>query len=171
MKRRDGAPLRHGIVAFAFGVPWSILPNVRIAEIASELSRELEAPIYTQLDVRPDEGLVVEYTEEEPGSPPPTLRIARGAVQWAKQNGLTELWVVAAKPHLWRVLRDVREANKEVHANLGIFCRHSLIDQYLEYSWFTPNSAQEHTRSSELWNKRENILKRTPYFIYKRIAS
>jgi hypothetical protein len=162
---------RHGVVAFAFGVPWTIIPNLRIAEIASQLSRELDAPIYTQLDVRPDRGLVVEYAEEAPGSPPPTLRIARGAINWAKQNWLTDLWVVAAKPHLWRALRDVREANKEAHMSLGILCPHSQIDQYLEYSWYAPASTQEHTRSREQWDKRDKVLKKTPFFIYKRIAS
>jgi len=103
-----------GIVAFAFGVPDTISSNRRIAEIASKKAHELDAPVYTQLDVRVESGIQVEYIKEDFSKPPSTLRMARGVVQWAKQKGFTELWVVAAKPHLWRVIRDIQQAIREV---------------------------------------------------------
>lgn len=158
-----------GVVAFAFGVPETILSNRRIAEIVSKKARELNAPVYTQLDVRVEPGVEVTYTDESPGNPPPTLRIARGAVRWAKQQGFTELWVIAAKPHLWRTLRDTERAVREAGAQIGIsVC--GEIEHYPEDSWFCPNSTQERTRSRKAWGRREKVLKLMPFFIYKHIA-
>jgi len=159
-----------GVVAFAFGIPETILANQHIAEIASKKARELNGSIYTQLDIRVEDGIPVEHTEEEPGSPPPTLRIARGAVRWAIRLGLTELWIVAAKPHLWRALRDIHQAVREAGARVEIYvCKE--IEQYPEDSWFCPDSAQERVRSRKAWDKQENILKLMPFFVYKRVAS
>ena len=159
-----------GIVAFAFGVPDTIRSNWLIAEIASEKAQKLGAPVYTQLDVRIKPGIEVEYTNEEPGFPPPTLRIARGAVQWAKRNGFKDLVIIAAKPHLWRVRRDVKQAIYESGARIEAYvCKE--MDQYPEGYWYCPDSTQERVRSREAWNKRERILKFMPFFIYKRIAS
>ena len=112
----------------------------------------------------------MEYTDEESGNPPPTLRIARGAIQWAKRYRLTELWVVAAKPHLWRALLDVEKAILEDGARIKVYvCK--KIEQYPEDSWFCPDSTQDRVQSREAWNRRENILKLIPFFIYKRVAS
>ena len=159
-----------GVVAFAFGVPDTIRSNRRIAEIASKKARELNGGVYTQIDIRVDKGIPVEYTKEEPGNPPPTLRIARGAVQWAKRHRLTELWVVAAKPHLWRALRDVQRAVREGRAWIEVrACKE--VEQYPEDSWFCPDSTQDRVRSREAWDKRERILKLMPFFFYKRVAS
>ena len=159
-----------GVVAFAFGIPETILANQHIAEIASKKARELNGSIYTQLDIRVEDGIPVEHTEEEPGSPPPTLRIARGAVQWAKRHELTELWVVAAKPHLWRALRDVQQAVREAGARIEVrVCKE--IEQYPEDSWFCPDSTQDRVSSRKDWNRRERILRFMPFFVYKRVAS
>lgn len=159
-----------GIVAFAFGVPETILANRRIAEIASKKAREFNGQVYTQLDIRVENGVPVDYTEEKPGNPPPTLRIARGAVKWAKRHGLTELWIVAAKPHLWRALRDIQQAIREDGARIEVrVC--TEIEQYPEDSWFCPDSTQDRVRSREVWDKRENIVKLIPFFVYKRVAS
>lgn len=162
--------MKAGVVAFAFGVPASILSNRRIAEIASKKAREFNARVYTQLDISVEEGISVDRTREIPGEPPPTLRFARGAVEWAKQGGLTALWVVAAKPHLWRALRDTQQAVREAGARIEVRVCEEL-EQYPEDSWFCPDSTQERTRSHAAWNKRENILKFLPFFIYKYIAS
>jgi len=159
-----------GVIAFAFGVPETILSNRRIAEIASKKAREINGQVYAQLDIRVEEGIPVEYTKEEPGNPPPTLRIARGAVQWAKRHGLTELWVVAAKPHLWRALRDVQRAVREDGARIEVrVCKE--VEQYPEDSWFCPYSTQDRVRSREAWDKRERILKLMPFWLYKLVAS
>ncbi len=159
-----------GILAFGFGRPWTILSNRRIAQIASQKSRELKVRVYTQLDVRVENDILVDYIDEEPGNPPPTLRIARGAVQWAKQHGLTELLIIAAKPHLWRALRDVQRAVNEAGTQIKLrACKE--IERYPKDSWFCPESTQERIRYRKAWNKREKILRLVPFFIYKRLAS
>lgn len=158
-----------GVIAFAFGVPGTILSNQRIAQIASRKAQELTAPIYTQLDVHVESGIEVEYTKEEPGNPPPSLRIARGAVQWAERQRFTELWVVAAKPHIWRCLRDLKYAVREARAKIEVkACKE--IEQYPEDEWFCSDSIQERTRSRKNWQRRERILRLIPIFLYKLIA-
>lgn len=159
-----------GIVAFAFGAPDTIRSNQLIAQIAFQKAGKLNAPVYTQLDVRVESGIEVRYTNEEPGNPPPTLRMARNAVQWAKWKELTELWVVAAKPHIWRALRDVEQAVREAEGGIIVrACKE--VEWYPEDSWFCPDSTQDRTRSQKAWNKREKILKFMPMFLYKLVTS
>jgi hypothetical protein len=161
--------LKAGIIAFAFGMPWAIPPNKTIAEIASKRARELHAPIYTQGDIHIDNGIEVEYINQDIDNPPPTLCIARGAVQWAKQRGFNYLLIVAAKPHLWRVVRDVKKAIREAGAKIEVQTDLEIED-YPENNWFCPTSRQERTRSKVEWNKRERILKLLPFCIYKIVA-
>ena len=111
----------------------------------------------------------VVYTKEEKGSPPPTLRIARGAVNWAKELGFKELWIVAAKPHLSRCKRDLNYAVDESESQIYVrIC--GDIYNYSEDEWYCPESEQKHTRSAKDWRKRERKLKKMPMFIYKRVA-
>jgi hypothetical protein len=159
-----------GVVAFAFGVPHNIQSNRWIAEIASLKARELCAPVYTQADGCVQSGIRVEYTPEEPGNPPSTLRMARGAVAWAQQNKLTTLWVSAAKPHLWRCARDLKYAICEARAQIVVrICKE--IEQYPENEWYCSDSIQPRVRSRKEWRKRECILEWMPMLLYKRVAS
>ncbi|MBI2010933.1 MAG: hypothetical protein HYS89_01725 [Candidatus Colwellbacteria bacterium] len=159
-----------GIVAFAFGAPSSIRSNQLIGQIATGEAWGLKAPIYTQLDIHIESGVEVTYADEKPGEPPTTLRIARGAVGWAKQRGLTELWVAAAAPHLWRAWRDLRKAVRE--AGGGIHVRPCPeIELYPWNGWFSADSTQQRTRSEKTWNRRERVLKLMPFWLYKRVAS
>lgn len=158
-----------GIVAFAFGTPHTISSNQRIARIASQMAHALDIPVYTQFDIHCEPGVEVEYTSE-PGDPPPTLRIARGAVQWAKQREFRELWIVAAKPHLWRCIRDLTYAVRKARVEIKVLvCKE--IEQSTESDWFCPDSTQARTRSWENWYGRERILKLMPIFLYKYLAS
>lgn len=158
------------VVAFAFGVPADILSNRRIAAIASKKAKEFGAPVYTQLDVRVEPGIKVSYTEEKPGNPPPTLRIARDAVHWARRRGITRLWVVAAKPHLRRAVRDLEYVIYETNARLKVRpCEE--IELYPEEEWFCSDSTQPRTNSAKAWRSRERILQRLPMFVYKLVAS
>ena len=159
-----------GIIAFAFGVPAAIRSNRQIALIASDQAKKLNAPVFTQADVRLEHGITASRIDEEPGKPPPTLRMARDAIKWAIKNGITELHVVAAKPHMWRAHRDVRRAVQEIGMQHRIAV-HSIDTKFPKDSWFCVDSTQERVRSPEAWNKRERILKWLPFFIYKRVAS
>lgn len=167
MKRKDVV----GIVAFGFGVPSTIYSNCCIAQIASQKARELNVPVYTQLDVRVERGIEVKYINEELGNPPPTLRIARGAVQWAKKRGLKVLLIVAAQPHLWRCERDLIRAIKEAGAQIAVRVCFKEIKRYPEDSWYCPDSTQPRTRSPKSWWGRERILQLMPFFFYKLVAS
>ncbi len=161
-----------GVVAFAFGAPYSIRSNRLIAKIASQTSRDLGgATVFTQNDINPEMDIACKYIEEESGNPPPTLRIARAAVKWAKRNEISELWVSAAHPHVWRCVRDLERAVQEecVKIEIKICGEVANISHYSE--WFCSNSTQDRTRSEEKWDKRERILRWLPFFIYKLIAS
>ena len=161
---------KEGVVAFAFGVPASIVSNQRIAQIASKKAKERNASVYTQLDVQIEAGIAVEYTEEKSGEPPPTLREARGAVQQARKLGLEVLWIAAAAPHLWRALRDLKYAIKEARAAITVrTCEE--ISRYPEEEWYCSNSTQKRASSRREWQKRDRILKLMPMFLYKLVAS
>lgn len=161
---------RIGIVAFAFGAPDSILSNLRIAKIAGNKARGFEEPVYTQLDVRVAADIVVYYTDEKEGYPPPTLRIARGAVSWAMRFNITEFWIACAKPHLKRCKRDLKYAIREAGARITVWeCED--IDQFPEDEWYCPDSTQPRVRSRKDWRRRERIVELMPMFIYKRVAS
>ena len=104
------------------------------------------------------------------GEPPPTLRVCRGAVRWAMRLGLDELWIVCAKPHLWRCERDLKYAVSEAKAQIAVrICEE--VEQYPEDEWFCSDSTQERTQSREAWDKRERIIKIMPFFVYKLVAS
>lgn len=169
-----------GIVAFAFGVPHFTLSNKCIAEIAmrkalsqgewSQGDVVTPAPIYTQQDIQLPRFLGKRYrVKEKEGNPPPTLRIARGAVKWAKQRGIRRLWVVAARPHLWRCVRDLEYAVCEANAQIEVFACKEIM-QAPESKWFDPDSTQKRVHSFWKWWPREIILRLMPMAIYKRVA-
>ncbi|MFA6365507.1 MAG: hypothetical protein WCW78_03865 [Candidatus Paceibacterota bacterium] len=159
-----------GIVAFAFGTPENISSNQYIARIAAFKAMGFKAPVYTQSDIRLPSDIPVTYTEEISGEPPSTLRIARGAVQWAKELGFYELWTVAAKPHLRRCIRDMKRAIRESGASIQVQACEEISIRYSYDAWFCKNSTQARTRTKTAWLKREYILRMMPFFIYKHVA-
>ncbi len=160
---------KSGVVAFAFGVPATIVPNRQIATLAETLAREQEAPIFTQCDVEIGLGFAVSKIENQGGNPPSTLAIAREAVRWARQHGLTTLWVVAAKPHVTRAVRDLTAAVREAGYPIEVrTC--PAINQYPPNSWFSKESVQKRVQSPRDWGPRERILLSLPFSVYKRVA-
>lgn len=159
-----------GILAFAFGAPETILSNQRIASIASQKSRKLRAPVYTQLDIPINDAIEVEFTEEQPGNPPSTLRLARRAVKWARHKNIADLWIIAARPHLWRCVRDLTRVIREAKSQIRIHVCEE-IERYPEDEWFCANSTQNRTQSRKSWERRERIIKLMPFFLYERIAN
>ncbi len=105
-----------------------------------------------------------------PQGPIPTLRLSRAAVQWAHWHGLDELIIVAAKPHVWRCVRDLKYAAQEVNFKIDI--RPSrLIDKVPRDHWFRGDSRQWYTQNQIAWHMRDSILRVMPMFFYTRIAS
>ena len=175
--------LKWGIVAFAFGEDAHIRANEQIARAVAWEARILASKskypkdvvgVFTQSDIDVNGlglGMPILYAQQAEGSlPPPTLRIAREAVNWACLNSVSILLVVAAKPHLRRALRDTRMAIREIGADIEVMSATS-VSGYLTKSWFCPDSLQERTRSRLKWWPREIILRLMPFFIYKRVAS
>jgi hypothetical protein len=160
---------KRGVLAFAFGVPETILSNRLIAQLASKKAREFGAPVYTQLDIRMEEGIEVDFAEEKPGEPPSTLFFVQGAVRWAMRKKITEIWIVAAKPHLWRCVRDLDRSIEEAGVEIEIrVC--GEIEKISEEDWFCVDSTQKRTQTKACWQKRERIIKLMPFFVYKFIA-
>jgi hypothetical protein len=156
-----------GIVTFALGTPDSIQSNKRLALISMRKARLLKAPIYTQRDfgVDPQPGIFITYTEEEPGKPPPTFIIARGAVQWAKARGIKELWIVCARPHLKRCKRDLEYAIQEVYADITVRVCEGIL-MFPAHEWFCEDSTQVRTTSLKEWWLREFIATHIPMWLY-----
>ena len=165
---------KQGVVAFAFGAPETVTSNKWIHCIAARKAKKLNASVYTQRDVLVLSGTItlgdVTCIEEESGNPPSTLRIARGAVRWAKEHGIVELWVVAALPHLSRCLRDMKMAVCEMGGGIVILTCEE-IKNYPEDLWFCPFSKQKWTRTRKAWERRERIVRFMPFWIYKLVAS
>lgn len=160
-------------VAYGFGVSETLDSNLYsnkwIGDKASRVARSRGGKVYTQIDVPIDPDVVVEFIEQEPGSPPPTLRIAIWAVRRAVEDGATELRVVAWPPHLKRALRDTRMVNFETGSPLKVTYQRE-INNIPEERWYMPDSIQERVRNHKSWRKRERILMMMPWWLYKIIA-
>jgi hypothetical protein len=158
------------VVAFAFGTPNTLRSNRHIAALASANAVALRAPIYTQRDVLPvAEGVVVELTAERPPERVPTLRIARGAVDFARRRGVAVLWLCAAAPHLPRCRRDLAFAIREAAAEIKL---REVEDpeRQTEGYWFCAASTQADTRSAVLWRLRDTVLMHMPMRLYASVA-
>lgn len=165
-----------GVIAFAFGTPQSLRSNVRLARWATRFADRStngnSFPIFTQHDILIDEDVYdVTYVHGEfRGKAPSTLRIAREAVEWAQERGIDSLWVIAAKPHLDRALRDLQWAARDAGMALSLQVPKSLW-QTESRRWFDRTSEQEHTRSFDKWDMHEWLLQLLPPWLYKRFAS
>lgn len=159
-----------GVVAFAFGSPYTIRSNQFIAQVASAKARKLEALVFTQRDVQLGSDINFEWTEEVPGKPPTILRMARETVRWANRKGLKEIWIACAQPLLWRCRRDMAYAIREARAGIILHVCEEVM-QLPEWKWFCLESTQPRTNSRRAWRSRERILEILPMFIYKRVAS
>lgn len=140
------------VVALAFGVPAELLSNKCVAEVASKASERLgNVPIFTQLNMQMHHGLPIEKVAGEyDGHWANTMQMARAAVAWAVREGIDELWLAAATPHVPRTLRDFRYVVKETRAPLTLFmCPEHRA--YKRSDWFNTASDQKRTRSIVPW--------------------
>ncbi len=161
------------IIAFTFGAPFDIPPNMRLAGVASAESRLLGADIFTQKDLQDINGMRLGGSLnfiEEGKDPPPTLRIARWAIQEMPKT-VKCVSVVAAKPHIWRAIRDTKRALCEVgRSNVAIIVPCAISESKWSW-WFCKESTQKGTQTPWNWLKREFILRIMPFWVYKKLAS
>jgi hypothetical protein len=162
---------RNGILAFAFGEGTGTFANATINYITcTSRSRLLGAPIFTQRDVAVSSDTTIascaKQAREDP--PPPTLRIAREAVYWARFNGITKLFIVAAPPHLWRAIRDTKKAIREIGADTEVVALTAQINEISSKAWYCQNP-QPRTTSRLKWWPREITLRLMPFWFYKRV--
>lgn len=164
--------MKIGILAFAFGTPSDIQSNRNLAKIASSAAKKFGAPVYTQNDIQILNGTHVEYTPQPEGEgPPPTLRIARRAMLWAKKLQLERLYIVCASPHERRCYRDSTYAADEAGLSISICVLPRTDYRINDDEWFCENSTQKRTQSKKNWNKRELLVRLMPFWLYKKIAA
>jgi hypothetical protein len=162
--------MAEAVVAFAFGVPNTLVSNRRIAAIATKKAKSLAIPVYTQYDVTPMElGIEIVLTEENYPVRVPTLRIARGAVAWAKSRGIDKIWLCAATPHLSRAARDLGYAASQANLRITIEICEGIRECAYD-SWFCRDSTQTDTRLKWVWCVRDSILMHAPMWLYAQIA-
>lgn len=164
----------NGVVLCGFSKPENAPPNRRIAHIGASYAEFYNSPVYAQLDTRiPSQfNLDVTYVDTEESrknDPATTLRMAREVAKWAQERGLTKLVIVAAKPHMWRCLRDQRKANRELNLNIEVIA-HPNIAKSSYFSWFYKESEQSWCRSVWMWLPRESILFLMPFWAYDKLT-
>ena len=157
--------IRKGVVALAFGSPFSLPSNEAIRDTAHAAAWALDAPIFTQWDcgiMERDSPVAVIHCPETPGKPPPLLRICRAAASWAAARCLDEIYVVSAPPQMRLCLRDMRESFSELGSGIRT---HSwgediLRDSHSPDFWFPSSSFKWQ------WNLADRCFKIMPWRMY-----
>lgn len=166
-----------GVVVYAFGTPYSNTSNQwLVSEVRKIYMHFNSILVYTQNDIQfigeefqyLRDGITY-FPQGENEEAPPTLRIARGAAQWARGKIEKKIIVVAAKPHLPRALRDTRKAFEEAVVNIRIETWSDSVHRHYN-AWFDPNGTQIRAASRSHWEKRERILRFMPYPLYRIVA-
>lgn len=169
----------YGVVAFAFGMPWDVPANRRIAEAAMRKALEFSAPIFTQKDMcilrnYRGHGDCFDVTRILEGNwrsgPPSTLQMTREATRWAVERGINHILIVAADPHAVRCCRDMRLALAEANEKNIVVELVSFIESdgtLPKEGWFRPNSPQFRMRFRWFWWLPEFMLNHMPVVLYR----
>lgn len=153
-----------GVVAFGFGSRLT-KSNGLIAEAAAEKAIELRAPVFTQTDVQIEIGIETKYFKQQPNRPPSTLQFVKAVVEWAIAENIGVICVVAAPPHRWRCVRDLRKIIRKSSAKIGVRVSKRTGNHKIA-EWFCSNSEQLRTQFRILWWPRELILRIMPFWFY-----
>jgi late competence protein required for DNA uptake (superfamily II DNA/RNA helicase) len=162
------------IVAFAFGKPRLLVPNLVIGVICKEKSEEIlkqgkDVVIFTQYDVPIfNENFEVIRPDEIMNQPPSTYLLAEKAIEWAEKNEIKKIWIVAAEPHLLRATRDITYIAEQRQQKINFRICNKEIKSY-KNCWFRRNSKQWWTQNKYKWWLREFILLLIPIFFYKKM--
>jgi hypothetical protein len=164
--------LKQAVVALGFGAPASLDANKNIAWSAYNKARELgDVLVFTQLG--PSIHLLCLHTlmpGERVGHYPSTMQVATAAVAWAQEHSITKLWIAAAKPHMWRALRDFKLAVTNARADIEIIeCPQAKV--FHSVDWFNPKSEEWWARSRLQWLMREIPLCLIPTPLYLKLTN
>ncbi len=162
--------MKSAVIAFAFSIPWKIKPNIILAEIASRKAQNFNIPIYTQKDIFINPKLEPVYIQDLLNGPPSTLQISFWANYWAQKEKIEKFYVVAARPHIERCLRDLKYVAKKKSLEIE-FCVCKEVYQHSEEVWYCLRSEQKHTQTKINWQKRERIIRLLPMWFYKSIST
>lgn len=156
---------KSGVLAFAFGVPFTLYSNKEIARVSSEIAEGGGYPILTQELVPVTPGLDVQRVLEPPESDvyASTFYIAKQAIVWVRDKEVTTLHVVAADVHLWRCIRDLRWVALDEWVPI------ELVPHAVPVGW-QKSSWQAHVKSPWLWYRREILLRMMPKWLYARLT-
>lgn len=160
-----------GIVAFAFGVPSSIIANRTIGDIASIHAENYNFPIYTEPLIPIKNGLNVQFFDGGFNKPVSLFDLACAAADWAIYLGLEQIIIVTARPAVRRSKRDLKWALKKKGASRISIKVSPGISAYPLKFWFGCDCALARARYPLVWYLREMILVPMPMFLYKWAAS
>ena len=183
--------MKRGLIVFAFGAPGNlesnqILKSIALAfveqyasitqiytqEASGIVTKDFESINYAKRHTNgQDKELILSIiAQSNANNHPPTLRIARWAVEKAVQAGVEHLIVIAAAPHLSRCLRDVRYALKEHKLDVAAATEAQPILDIPNDMWYSVISDQPRTRSPFQWWSREWMLLAMPMWLYAKVA-
>jgi len=154
-----------GIITFAFGRPSSLPSNVLLSQYTQMYAKQHSAPTFTQYDIKIQTGEVTTTA----GAVPTTRIIAKRAAKWVRKNNFETIYIVAARPHLRRCIRDIKKECRSINVSPKIIVIPEIY-RTPNTTWFHKQSIQWHTRNAFLWWLRETCLLSLPYTLYKRIV-
>ena len=127
-----------------FGAPAELPANRAIAEAALTESRKRNLPIFfAPKDIFDFAGDANGFSRDFPGYVS-TVKQVRALADAAREKSWQRVLVVAAPPHYWRALRDVRAAG----FSAGL--EPSLLS-YPRWFWYSTQSTHRHTTSWFRW--------------------
>ncbi len=159
------------VVAFAFGSPAHITPNILIAEralVVSDWGKKFR--IFSQYDVPLQKYSGIHFLDSG-SSQISTLDLIQRLykeltiVTHAPHNTIT-VKLVAAPPHKSRVIRDL--------LNMGFDVEDASRIWYTKYPpsiWYDRSSTQLRTRHPLFWWPREIFLRALPWKLYKKLTT
>ncbi len=164
------------MVVYPFGCPNNIESNKTLALITANKVKESKEnkniTVFTQYDILLDETIeaLTIRPDEIMNNPFTTYELSLKAVEWAIENKVTKISIIAAKPHIDRCYRDITYIAEQKKLEINFEKCKEVYSKHYKKSWFCEESKEWWTRSPWLWWPREMMLLLTPIYFYKKIT-
>lgn len=150
------------IFGFSFGKPRKNVginfANIAIAEFCKKNSQVvIGTKIFHDASILINNANSVIIGKNKPDVHESTIELLEKALPIFQKENINEVCIVAAKPHIWRVIRDA----KKILIDINVYTM--PIDNI---RWFQPDSTQIFTRHAWIWWPREIILRLLPFKFY-----